>query len=562
MDPAVFLKVIPGKRQTYAYLAKNRREGSRVQTEILVRFGAVTPDQIASLRRWLATDPLLPPRPDQLLHDLSALRIRRSWDYGGEALGHFLWWKLGLHRIVLEAFNRVPHKARNEALVELMVLNRLADPLSKWGILTQWLQDSSAPLFVGVPVHRLHNNAFYRALDHLWIHQDTLERKVYRELVRPRRAHPEVFFHDTTSTWVEGVPGELSAFSGYAPDGRTDRPRVKWGMVVAEGGWPVTIQLFPGNTKDDTTVRPMRDRLTRVLGVEGGIYVGDRGMKSALETADLAAHGFQWILAERNPNVGDVLLAAKGRPIAAVSERNEAREVILDKGRYVVLLNEERREEELATLARRQAEGEQILRTWRAKVGKKDHHEILKGVQTELGEAHLLDLFDVSFDEATIQGLGARLKEKVAFRRKWAGWWVLKTDTTLPVEEVARMYGQLAAIEADWRVMKGPLEVRPLYHRLERRIGGHLVICELALLLVRHIEERVRKAGLKGADGQPLSGPAALASFQRVKASEAELPGTGITRIVITEPTGLQEGILKAVDLDPTRFRGGWSRLL
>ncbi len=82
MDPAVFLKVIPGKRQTYAYLAKNRREGSRVQTEILVRFGAVTPEQIASLRRWLATDPLLPPRPDQLLHDLSALRIRRSWDYG------------------------------------------------------------------------------------------------------------------------------------------------------------------------------------------------------------------------------------------------------------------------------------------------------------------------------------------------------------------------------------------------------------------------------------------------------------------------------------------------
>ncbi len=180
----------------------------------------------------------------------------------------------------------------------------------------------------------------------------------------------------------------------------------------------------------------------------------------------------------------------------------------------------------------------------------------------ERGEGLLLDLFDVSLDEATIQGLGARPKEKVAFRREWAGWWVLKTDTTLPVEEVARMYGQLAAIEADGRVMKGPLEVRPLYHRLEKRIGGHLVISELALLLIRHFEERVRKAGLKGADGQPLSGPAALASFQRVKANEVELPGTGFTRIPITEPTQLQDGILKAVELDPTRFRGGWSRQL
>ena len=239
-----------------------------------------------------------------------------------------------------------------------MVLHRLADPLSKWGILTQWWEDSSAPLFVGLPIHRLHNNAFSRALVHLWVHQDTLERKLYQEVVRPRSGHPDVFFHDTTSTWVEGVPGELSAFSGYAPDGRTDRPRVKWGMVVAEGGWPVTIQLFPGNTKDDPTVRPMRDRLTRVFGVTSGIYVGDRGMKSARETAGLAAHGFQWILAERNPNVEEVLLAAKGRPIAAVSEKNEAREVILDQGRYVVLLNAERRAEELATLARRRAEGE------------------------------------------------------------------------------------------------------------------------------------------------------------------------------------------------------------
>lgn len=124
------------------------------------------------------------------------------------------------------------------------------------------------------------------------------------------------------------------------------------------------------------------------------------------------------------------------------------------------------------------------------------------------------------------------------------------------------MYGHLAAIEADGRVMKGPLEVRPLYHRLEKRIGGHLLICELALHLIRHIEEQVRKGGLKGADGRPLSGPAALALFQRVKANEAELPGTGVTRIIITEPEGLQKRILRALGLDPSRFQGGWSCLL
>ncbi len=561
MDPAVFLKVIPGKRQSYAYLAKNRRQGSQVRTEILVRFGAVTDDQITALRRWLASDPLLPSQPDQLFHDLSALRIRRSWDYGCEALGHFLWWRSGLHRLTLEALNGVPQKARCERLIEIMVLNRLADPLSKWGLLPRWLTASAAPLFVGLAADRLYDNLFYRALDRLWVRQDALETRIYRQIVRPLARHPEILYHDTTSTYFEGNTAELAAW-GHAPDHRDDRPRVKWGMVVTSEGLPVTFQVFPGNTKDDTTVRPMRDRLTRVFGIRRGLYVGDRGMKSDREAADLAAHGFHWILAVRSKDVEPVLLAAAKLPVVAVSAKNEAREVTLDRGRYVVLRNEERREEELATLARRKAEGEAILREWRQKVGKEDHHTILKGAHADLAEAHLLDLFDVSFDEDTIQGLGARLKAKVAFRRKWAGWWVLKTDTELSTERVAQIYQELSVIERDWHVVKGPLSVRPLYHRLERRIGGHLLVCHLALLLTKLVERAVRGAGILNLEGQPLTGSSAVEAFQTVKANEAELPGTGIRRSVITDPTPLQENILRAVELDSERFRAGWSRLL
>ncbi len=562
MDLRFFLKVIRTKGRRYAYLARSVREGEKVRTEILVNFGQVTEDQLTALQRWIATDPLVPAAPRLLLSDLSHLHIRNSWDYGREALGHFVWWKSGLHQITLEALNGIPHKGRCEKLIELMVLNRLADPRSKWDLLTNWLPTSSAPFFVGLAPTQLHDNLLYRALDRLWARQDALESRIYRQLVRPLSLEPEVLFHDTTSTWFEGVQSDLAAFSGYAPDGRTDRPRVKWGMVVTAEGFPVTLQVFPGNTKDDTTVRPMRERLTRVFGLKGGIYVGDRGMKSGREAEDLQAHGFHWILAERSTHVEDVLIAARQRPVVAVSEKNEAREVIVDKGRYVVLVNEERRQDELATLERRRKEGDAILATWRRKVGRLDHHEILKGVQTELGESHLLDLFDVNFDETTIQGLGARLKEKVAFRRRWAGWWVLKTDTELPVEEVARVYQELAGIERDWHVLKGPLEVRPLYHRQEERIGAHLLVCTLALLVAKYIEVKVRKVGLKAPTGRPLTGVAALDPFVRVKANEAELPGTGLTRIVVTDPPPEQQAVLKAVGLDPERFQGGWSRLL
>ncbi len=82
MDLAFFLKVIRSRGHQYAYLARSLRQGPRVTTEILVRFGVVTDEQLARLRKWLATDPTLPPQPQALLTDLSQLRLREAWEYG------------------------------------------------------------------------------------------------------------------------------------------------------------------------------------------------------------------------------------------------------------------------------------------------------------------------------------------------------------------------------------------------------------------------------------------------------------------------------------------------
>ena len=563
MDPRFYLKVNRSKGRQYAYLARSLRRGERVETELLVKFGTVTDEQLDRLRRWIATDPLLPPEPQTLLTNLSHLVIRDSWEYGREALGHFLWWKLGLHRIVVESLNRSPNKSRDARLIEIMVLNRLAEPMSKWGLLTDWLEDSCAPFLVTLRADLLHDNHFYRAMDRLWARQDTLEVKVWRELVRPLTSHPELFFHDNTSTWFEGSHAELGAYSGYAPDHRTDRPRVKWGVVATEDGWPVTLAVFPGNTKDDQTPKAMRDRLTRVFGVRGGVYIGDRGMKNDKEaTPDLASHGFRWILAVRNDEHEDVLRVAKGAPLVAVSLRNEVREVVLDRGRFIVLLNEERRKEELATLERKLVEGRAIITEQRRRVGKVSHHAILKACQEALTEAHLTNLFDIDWDEGTVSTLLARMKETVAFRKRWAGWWVLRTNTELPAEEVARQYLQLARTEELHAVVKGPLSVRPLHHRLEERVGAHLLLCHIAGLLVRYIDRRVKEAGLKDGEGEPLTGVSAIQAFRKVKASEAEFPGAGQIRIVVTKLRPLQEYILKAVGVDVERFRGGWTRLL
>ncbi len=559
--PGFYLNVVRPHGRIYARLARSRRVGSKVQTQIIVNFGRVTAEQVSALQQWIATNPLLPSHSTTLLTDVTQIRVTQSWTYGREALGHFLWWKLGLHRLALEAFNGVPGKARVERAVETMVLNRLADPMSKCGLLA-WLNESATPFLLGYGDAPRYDNSFYRAMDRLFLRQDALEQRIYRDVVKPLSAAPEVLYHDLTSTYCERDPEGLVQF-GYSRDGVDGRPQVNWGMVVTPEGFPVTSQVYSGNTKDETTVRGMRERLQKVFDLEGGVYVGDRGMRTKDIVKDLVGHGFHYVLAEKNSTkmAQEALTLAARVKAVKVSDTNVAREVVTpDGGRHVVLLNEKRRKEELVTLRHRQEEGKRILARWRKQAGKMHHHEILKGAQSELRKVGLQDLFDLGFDEDSFQGLTSEWKEKVARTQQWAGWWVLSTDTELPVERVAKLYQGLTVIERGWREIKSVLEVRPLNHRLERRIVAHLVLCELAYLMERIIEKRVREAGLQEED-RPMTGWGAVRKFRTMVVNQMAVGKTGVAFRRVTEPTAEQRAIIHAVELDEGAFHKGWTGL-
>ena len=130
-----YLKIDHVKGHAYGRLVRSVREGSRTLKITLVQLGPLTSEQIPRVKAWLATDPTLPAEPRTLLSDLSQLRIHETRRYGREALGHFLWRRLGLHRIVLETLAGVPGKGRVARWIETMVLNLLAEPTSKYGLL-------------------------------------------------------------------------------------------------------------------------------------------------------------------------------------------------------------------------------------------------------------------------------------------------------------------------------------------------------------------------------------------------------------------------------------------
>jgi transposase len=557
-----YLNVLrPQRGGVYARLAQSYWDHGHVKTRVLINFGKVDEDQIRALRVWIAANPALRRNPAIILSSTGALHCKRSWAYGREALAHFLWWKLGLHQIVIEALNGVPGKAQVERWVETMVINRLSDPASKHGIL-EWLNHSATPSLLGFGDVPRYDNALYRAMDLLRARQDTLEARVYERLVGPLTTNPGVLYHDLTSTYCEGRDDDFITF-GYPRDRVEGAPQVNWGMIVTPEGLPITVQVYPGNTKDETTVTGMRERLEKVFGLHGGIYVGDRGMRTKDNLKDLVKHGFHYVLAEKNSTkvAQEVLTLAQQVKPVKVSESNVAREVVTADGvRHVVLLNERRRQSELEVLKERQEEGKVILTRWRRHAGKMHHHEILKGAQSELRKAGLQALFDLGFDEDSFQGLTSEWKDKVRRTQEWAGWWVLATDTELSVEEVTRLYQGLAIIERGWKEIKSVLEVRPLHHRLRRRIESHLVICSLAFLLERYVELKVREAKLEQ-EGRPLTGPAAMKQFESLVVNRQEIAGTGVRFNQFTELDARQTAIVWAVGLKPEQFAKGWTGL-
>ena len=211
---------------------------------------------------------------------------------------------------------------------------------------------------------------------------------------------------------------------------------MNWGMIFTPEGLPITVQAYPGNTKDETTVCKMRECLETVFGLHGGIYVGDRGMRTKDNLKELVQHGFHYVLAEKNSTKvaqQALMLAQKVAPVK-VSNSSVARELVTTDGvRHVVLLNEKRRQMELDVLIGRQEGGKAILAKWRKLAGKMHRNEVLKGAQSELRKEELEDLFDLGFDENTFQGLTSERMDKVRSTQVWTGWWVLGIDTELSV---------------------------------------------------------------------------------------------------------------------------------
>jgi hypothetical protein len=499
-----------GSTVRYVQLAHNHRKGTSTQAEVLVQLGREDRLDMEGLRRlvgsisrYLDGAGAPPPAGPEV-----ALQVQASRELGSVWLLDGLWQRLGVADALRGVLGGRRFTTAVERVLFALVANRAVDPMSKLSAAEWASQDAAIPGLAGMD-----DDQAYRAMD-LLVDADTqarVQEAVFFTAANLLNLEVDLLFFDTTSTFFqrdteESGPGAFRVY-GHSKDHRPDLPQVVIGLAVTREGIPVRVWCWPGNTNDMTVLQQVKDdlrgwRLGRV------VTVVDRGFASDDNLAYLTRAGGHWIAGERlRDGTADVaqVLSRQGR-YQSVRDNLRVKEVRLGSGdaarRFVLCHNPEQAErdrvqrEQQLTLV--EAELDRIAGL-RANAATKAARAGVGRGRRDQGAADHLKAECALRDHPTLgrwlrQTPGGRLlvdRAKVRAEARLDGKFLLSTsDPDLSAEDVALGYKNLLEAERAFRDLKTTLELRPVFHRLERRIRAHVLLCWLALLLVRVAERQ------------------------------------------------------------------------
>lgn len=324
----------------------------------------------------------------------------------------------------------------------------------------------------------------YRAMDFLLENEAELQKQVYYALANLLNLQVDLLYFDTTSVYFETEEEDEDgpAPRGHSKDHRPDLPQAVIGLAVTRDGLPVRCWVWPGNTADMSVVEQVKKDL---IGWKLGrvITVLDRGFNSEDNLRYLQRAGGHYIVGEKMRSGRENAVRALSRPgrFQTVRDNLEVKEIVVGEGeareRYILVRNPQEAQ-------RDKAKREAIIKELEERLPKIRSH--VKAVCELM--AHPVYGRYLKLDS---RGLPKIDRGKIKEEEKLDGKYLLRTsDDTLSPEDVALGYKQLLLVEDAFRTLKSRLELRPVYHRLEDRIRAHVLLCWLALLLIRVAENK------------------------------------------------------------------------
>ena len=413
--------------------------------------------------------------------------FKSSKSLGGVWTLDELWKQLGMDRILKMLFSSRNHQMDLERLLFAVVANRALAPSSKLGM-EEWVEHC-----VSIPgLREVHCHQLYRAMDELLSVQAELEKQVYCSVSDLMNLEVDLLYFDTTSSYFEVDPseaqeGEEFRKPGFSKDKRPDLLQVVIGLAVTREGIPIRCWVWPGNTADMSVVEQVKNDL---VGWKLGrvISVMDRGFSSEDNLRYLQRTGGHYIVGEKmrsGKKDTEEVMSRKGR-YHEIRENLRVKEIVVGEGearkRFILVHNPQEAQ-------RQKHQREELIKRLEAELDgmKQIPHEAHTKAVCRLRSHPAYGPYLRQLKDGTI-----RLHmDAIRQAERYDGKYLIRTsDDTLSPEDVALGYKQLVDVENAFRTLKTTLELRPMYHRLEERIRAHILLCWLALLLVRMAEVR------------------------------------------------------------------------
>jgi hypothetical protein len=506
--------------RAYLQIVESRREGDQVRQQVIATLGRFEELQssgqlerlLRSGARFATKAMVLSAVADDPAATIASRRIGPALVFGR------LWEEIGCRAIIEDLAATRKHGFALERAVFLTVLHRLFSGGSDRAA-DRWREDYRIAGIDELDLHHLYRAMAWLGEELAAKHQDgrtpfaprCIKDVIEERLFAHRRdlfTRLDLVFMDTTSLYFEGAGGQMLGRHGYSKDHRPDLRQMILAVVIDGDARPVCSEMWPGNTADVTTLIPVIDRLRSRFGIARVCIVADRGLISAETLAELEARRLLYILGvrERTDKLVRELVLNDPAPFVplVISKRGkqidyEAKAVMLTGRRYIVCRNHQEAEKDaadrvsiLAALERQLAKGDKAL------VGNTGYRRYLK---------------TVSEDHFAID------PKRVEEEKRFDGIFVLRTNADLNPLEAMLCYKQLWTVEQTFRTAKHLLVTRPIFHKHDETIRGHVFCSFLALVLKKSLEERIAAFGRSG------SWPEIIADLDSLTETEIEHEG-------------------------------------
>ena len=417
-------------------------------------------------------------------------------------------------------------------VVAILAIGRLCEPSSELHVAEDWYRSTALEDLLGVEVERIYEERLYRALDRVLPHKEELEKHLVKRLGELFAIEYDLLLYDVTSTYFEGVGSPEICKRGYSPDHRPDCVQVNVALVVTREGMPLGYEIFAGNTTDVDTVEQIVERVEERYGRAKRVWVMDRGMVSADNIAWLQRTERRYVIGTPRSE-----LRRWARELAEETNWRQIREDVRvkicqgpdGKESFLLCRSAARIDKEKAMHERFCERIERGLTSLAGRIQTSKRPLDRGAIERQIGRLLERNSRAAAAYSIVLEGPAASaagLKLIWGKQSQWQDWatlsegsYILRTNVPdWSDEELWKTYIQLTEAEAAFRVHKSDLGLRPIWHHKRGRIEAHILICFLAYVLWKTLQQWQSRAGLGD------SPRTILTELSRIQSADIVLP--------------------------------------